>query len=241
MKKFVIFMMTALCAVVLISSCQNKKDQGTPLAGNESLLTFEKASKYGLKSSDGRQILTCEYDSISYNKEFKLIVAKKGDETSLLDVSGFNILTDQVVSMQTSACGLDVQGCYVKTASGHAYYIASPTLRKRYDIKGSGCWGKMEEIVLVGQYLFFKDGGKWGAATVNSKGLAPRKFDKVYIVENDKTFGVLVNDGEWKLYDSGGVSEGDRYDLSSKDIVKQLKKSDVSAPYGLLIKPDWKL
>ena len=107
-------------------------------------------------------------------------------------------------------------------------------------IKGS--WGPFDDIQINGNYLFFKGEDGWGIATVDHKGLAPRKFASVYIVDNGKTFGVLVRDRDgWKLYDKTGVTDGVQYDIAPKALSKQVDKLKLPAePYGVL-KVDWKL
>ena len=75
-----------------------------------------------------------------------------------------------------------------------------------------------------------------------STSLAPRKYDKVYIAEGNKTYAILVYSkaGGWTMYDKDGVSDGVRYDTPSKTLEQQLKKFDTSEPHGVL-KVDWPL
>ena len=60
--------------------------------------------------------------------------------------------------------------------------------------------------------------------------------------QNKDTHAVLVytKKNGWSMHDKGGVTDGVKYDTTSKVLEKQLKKFDTSAPYGVL-EVDWKL
>jgi hypothetical protein len=142
--------------------------------------------------------------------------------------SGYQLLSDNVDKIEPAGSG------FFRVSAADNVYLINPST--------NSAWGKFDDIRVEGDFLFFKDEDGWGAATISHKGLAPRRFENVYIVKNKTNFGVLVKNRDgWALYDSNGVSDGIQYDLAPKELAKQVKKLKLpETPYGL-IEVNWDL
>jgi hypothetical protein len=226
MRKSIFIFGIALCAM-LVCSCESKKEATTPLTGD--LVTFEKGGKYGVKNAEGVTLVSADYDAISYNDKVNVLEAMSGEETTLFGLDGGQLFSAK--DFFTEPAG---EGFFRMKAGEKTYLIGTGAIK--------GSWGPFADIQINGNYLFFKGEDGWGIATVDHKGLAPRKFASVYIVDNGKTFGVLVKDRDgWALYDKTGVTDGVQYDIAPKQLAKQVAKLKLPAePYGV-IKVDWKL
>ena len=226
MRKSIIFSVLALCAM-LVCSCESKKEATTPLTGD--LVSFEKNGKYGVKNAEGLTLVDARFDVISYNDKVNVIEAVNGEETTLFGLDGGQLFSAK--DFFTEPAG---EGFFRMKAGEKTYLIGTGAIK--------GSWGPFDDIQINGNYLFFKGEDGWGIATVDHRGLAPRKYAKAYVVDNGKEIGVLVRDRDgWKLYDKTGVTDGVQYDIAPKALSKQVDKLKLPAePYGVL-KVDWKL
>ena len=225
MRKFIIFAMFATVAI-LVCSCSGKKENTMPLTDN--LVTIEKNGKPGVHNTESASVIAAEYESIEFDQATGIITAKVGDATTLFTTSGYQLLSDNVDKI------LPVGPGFFRVSAADNVYLINPST--------NSAWGKFDDIRVEGDFLFFKDEEGWGAATISHKGLAPRRFDNVYIVKSKTNFGVLVKNRDgWALYDSNGVSDGIQYDLAPKELAKQVKKLKLpETPYGL-IEVNWDL
>ena len=223
MKKLLFWVaMVAMCFIV--TSC-GKKQQNVMLGDCE--LT-EANGKFGLKYED-RTVLSPEFEEITLDKAGVFLAVKGGETTIVEGALHIQLFTDKVETIVPA----DQPGFYYVKAANNRNYL----------FKGTSTWGPFEEIILQDNYTFLQTDGKWGVASVAPRvGLAPRNFMKVYIVKNASTFAVLVNDGKaWKMFDNDGVSEGAAYDLSSKELEKEIGKIKLpDAPVGV-INVNWNL
>ncbi len=217
------FMLVGAMLVACVSmfvSCGNAEKKTEKIGDCE--LVF-KGEKVGLVFA-GNTVLYEEYDNISLDEEHGVFIASKGEEKTLLDAkTRTTLLTDNVTAIDPAE---EAGFFYVKSARGVWLYT------------GGSTWGPFPGIKVQGNYVFFNDdNGKWGAALINPKqGLAPRNFKQVFVVENAKTkkFGVLVNDGKnWMLYDAGGVSEGQRFDIPPAKLAKEVAKLKLDGDVGV--------
>ncbi len=216
MKKILFF--GALVAIAMTLTSCDKKAEVKKLGEYE--LT-EKADKLGLKLN-GATVLDPVYDEISQNSDYDCVLAKKDNETTFV-VNGHTVFTGEVKD--------------IRPAETAGYYVISTP-------KGLNLWksgtaysiGAFDEIVMNGEIVFFKSEEGWGATFTNHEPIAPRRFEKVYVAKNSKTHAVLVytKKNGWSMHDSGGVTDGVRYDTPSKVLEKQLKNFDTSKPYGVI-------
>lgn len=222
MKKFFIIMMAGLMVTALsLTSCGQKAE--VKKVGEFELT--EQQGKLGLKSPDGYIILEPLYDEITENEEYDCIVATNGDETTFL-VDGHEAFRGVIKNISPL-------GDYQLITTPDGQYLWKPGTNY--------CIGAFEEIGVLKKAIFLKSSDGWGGAFENHNPIAPRRFEKVYIVENGKTYAIVVKDKNgWHMYDKGGVTDGVQYDTPSKDLERELKKFDTTKPYGFLT-VDWPL
>ena len=225
MRKSIFIFGIALCAM-LVCSCESKKDVTVPLTGD--LVSFEKNGKYGVKNGEVT-LIDAQFDVISYNDKVNVIEAMSGEETTLFGLDGSQLFSAK--DFTTEPAG---EGFFRMKAGEKTYMIGTGAIK--------GSWGPFEDIQISGPYLFFKSDDGWGIATTDHRGLAPRRYEKAYVVDNGKEIGVLVKNRDgWALFDKTGVTDGVQYDISPKQLAKQVAKLKLPAePYGV-IKVDWKL
>lgn len=226
MRKSIIFGVLALVAMLICSCSQGKKEVSVPLTGD--LVSFEKNGKYGVKNGEVT-LVDARFESISYNQSVNVLEAVNADETTLFALDGSQLFSAK--DFFTEPAG---EGFFRMKAGEKVYMIGTGAIK--------GSWGPFADIQINGNYLFFKGEDGWGIATVDHKGLAPRRYEKAYVVDNGKEIGVLVKNRDgWALFDKTGVTDGVQYDISPKQLAKQLAKIKLPAePYGV-IKVDWKL
>jgi hypothetical protein len=227
MKKVLFsLLLGAVCIAVacVFSSCNGKKE--VQKVGQYELL--EQNGKFGLKDSTGHVVLAAEYDKITERPGWYAVVAEKGNLSSIV-VNGY-VVADQLEI--TSFEPID---------DTDFIYIKCPNSVRIWKKGTSSLVGPFSDIKLIDDILFLNDEGKWGAATVDHVGLAPRKFDKIIIAKNDKTFAVLVKDAKgWSMFDKDGVSNGVRYDTPSKVLEKQIKPLNIDGDIAV-VKVNWPL
>lgn len=223
MKKL-LFLGALVAIAMTYVSCGNKAE--VKKLGQYEL--FEQDGKFGLKQG-GAKVLDAVYDEITAQPDYQAIFAKKGAETAIL-VAGTTPIEATIESINPTEVPEYV---YVRAGERGVYL---------WKIGTSSTIGPMADIVLTDGIVFMESfEHSWGATTLDFHGLAPRNFEKVYVVKNKDKFAVLVYDKKgWALYNSEGVSNGVKYDTSSKVLEKQLKKFDTSTPCGIL-EVDWKL
>lgn len=225
MKKKLFFglLFAALCVATMsvFTSCEQKKEMQKI---GEYELT-EKEGKFGLKEGT-RVLLDIEYDKIAEAPDYNAILAVKGDETTVLSngYAAFSAVIDSIVPAEGDYVLVYSSGKMRLWQKGTTYVV-----------------GPFTEVKLVDNIVFLNDEGKWGAATTDHTGLAPRKFDKVFIVKNGDKLAVLVKDKSgWALYDKDGVSDGQRYNISPKVLEKQVKSLKLAGDIGV-IEVKWQL
>lgn len=225
-KCIFIFGVLAFTAMLFCSCSEGKKDVTVPLTGD--LVTFEKNGKFGVKNGEVT-IVDARFDAISYNQSVNVLEAVSADETTLFGLDGGQLFSAKDFTTEPAGDG------FFRMKAGEKTYLIGTGA-----VKGS--WGPFDDIQISGNYLFFRGEDGWGIATTDHRGLAPRRFSKAYVVDNGKTFGVLVmNRDGWALYDKTGVSDGVQYDIPSKVLAKQVAKLKLPAePYGV-IKVSWDL
>lgn len=219
MKKKVFFsvLLAAMfvAAVSVFTSCDQKKE--VKKIGEYELT--EQNDKFGLK--DGTHVLLDpEYDKIAEAPEYAAIFAEKGNETTVVSngYAAFSAVIDSIVP-----------------ATGDFFYVYSPDKMRLWQKGTSYVVGPFTGVKLIDNIVFLNDDGKWGAATTDHTGLAPRKFDKVFIVKNGTDTAVLVKDKSgWMLYDKDGVSDGQRYDIPPKTLEKQVKSLKLTGDVGII-------
>ena len=223
MKKLLFWVaMVAMCFIV--TSC-GKKQQNVMLGDCE--LT-EANGKFGLKY-EGRTVLSPEFEEITLDKAGVFLAVKGGETTIVEGALHIQLFTDKVEAIVPA----DQPGFYYVKAANNRNYL----------FKGTSTWGPFEEIILQDNYTFLQTDGKWGVASVAPRvGLAPRYFTKVYIVKNKSTFAVLVYNGKtWQMFDDKGVIDGAQYEISAKELNRQMKKAKFpEIPVGV-VEVDWNL
>jgi len=226
MRKSIFIFGIALCAM-LVCSCESKKEATVPLTGN--LVTFTQNDKVGVKTTEGVTLVSADYDAVTFNESVNVIEAVNADETTLFGLDGGQLFSAKDFTTEPTG-----DGFFRMKAGEKTYLIATGAVK--------GSWGPFEDIQISGPYLFFKSDDGWGIATIDHRGLAPRRYEKAYVVDNGKEIGVLVKNRDgWALFDKTGVTDGVQYDISPKQLAKQLTKIKWPAePYGV-IKVDWKL
>ncbi|MBQ8481503.1 MAG: hypothetical protein IJ532_03110 [Alphaproteobacteria bacterium] len=182
---------------------------------------IEKGDKLGLKLN-GYTVLDPVYDEITENSDYSCVLAKKDKETTFV-VGEHSVFTGEVIGITSAATA----GYYVVATPKGLYLWKSGTA---YSI------GAFNSIAMSGEIVFFESDEGWGATFTDHTPIAPRRFEKVYVVRNKDTHAVLVytKKNGWAMYDKGGVTDGVRYDTPSKVLEKQLKGFDTSKPYGVL-------
>jgi hypothetical protein len=239
MKKL-LFVVILMAIVVGLTSCEQKKAD-VPLEGNENLFLSERNGLFSVKQADGTPLLLGEfYETIKWDNNIGVIVAKNGAKTTLAFPDGGIILTEMITKIEPA--GEDFYR--IVLADQLVYMLAGPAARQKYNITGDGLWGKMKDIVVDQGFVFMKgDTGRWGVANISPReGLAPTKYKTIYILKTAEEYAVLVENvnGEQTLYDAGGTS-GAEYDMTQKEIQKMLKNSKIpDTPYGV-IEGNWQL
>lgn len=223
MKKLLFWVaMVAMCFIV--TSC-GKKQQNVMLGDCE--LT-EANGKFGLKY-EGGTVLSPEFEEITLDKAGVFLAVKGGETTIVEGALHIQLFTDKVEA--------------VVPADQPGFYYVKAANNRNYLFKGSSTWGPFEEIILQDNYTFLRTDGKWGVASVAPRvGLAPRNYTKVYIVKNKSTFAVLVYNGKtWQMFDDKGVIDGAQYEISAKELNRQMKKAKFpEVPVGV-VEVDWNL
>ena len=226
MKKLLFFgLFVAIAMTVTFVSCNGKAE--VKKVGEYEL--FQQDGKFGLKLN-GVTELPPVYSEISEKTEYKAIFAQNDEGTTILAAGTTPIADAKIEAIEPTDAPEYV---YVRTSERGVYL---------WKIGTSSTIGPMADIVLTEGIVFMESfEHSWGATTLDFHGLAPRAFEKVYVLKNGDKIAVLVYDKKgWTMYDSDGVSNGVKYDTSSKVLEKQLKKFDVSKPFGVL-EVDWKL
>ena len=226
MKKvlFSVFAVAIAIAAVSLSSCSKKEAKKV---GSYELT--EANGKVGLKSEGGSVVLSPEFDEIEEKAEYKAVFAKQGDLTSI------------VVNSSVVASGINIEAVEPCEDNADYAYIKADGRKMLWKVGSSSTFGPFEDIKLIDGIVFMCQDGKWGAATIDLKGLAPRRFERVIVVKNDPHLAVLVKDSKgWEMFDGEGVSNGQRYDISPKALDKQIKslKCDDAIAVRTV---DWKL
>lgn len=233
MKKSIIFAVIAIVAVIavgVLSSCGGKtaKQDGQKV-GDYTVI----AKPAGIEVTLGDATVAYAqdaYESASWDAAHKALLLKKGNVTNLV-VGEWSVLEGEIKSMSPAEeAGYTLIDC----ADGLHLWKTG----ERYII------GAFPEIHMVGKYVFFRGEDGWGGTTTDQESVAPRRFKKIYVVLTSKdpaNRAVLVKNAQgWKLYDKDGVSDGAPYDLTDKELSKELKGFDTSKPYGVL-KTNWDL
>lgn len=226
MKKLLL-LGTIVAIAMMFTSCGEKKAESKKI-GEYDLV--EQGGKLGVNYG-GYVVLAPEYDEIS--EQYSSLFAKKSDGTTTIIARKSEVLTAKIDNISPT---IDPE-YFVISTSGKVYLWK----------KGTGYLrGTFNNVVLLasennGIFVFCCDDNGWGVMNYSTS-LAPRKYDKVYIAEGNKTYAILVYSkaGGWTMYDKDGVSDGVRYDTPSKTLEQQLKKFDTSEPHGVL-KVDWPL
>lgn len=222
-KSIILAVFVAIAMTFAFVSCSTKKAEPKKLGEYE---LIEQNGKMGI-TLNGSTVLAPEYDNITLDSE-NGVTAKKGKETTFV-YGSYVVFSGEINDLRHA----ETRGYKVITAR-EGKYLFKPN--------SSYCIGAFEDIAMNGNIIFFKGEDGWGATHVGSTPIAPRRFEKVYVVKNKTTEGVLVyskKDG-WSMHDKGGYSDGVKYDTPSKVLEKQLKKYDTSKPYGIL-EVDWDL
>ena len=207
----------SIAAASVFISCESKKE--AQKIGEYELL--ENNGKFGLK--DGSHvILNAEYDEISEVADYKAIFAKKDAETTVV-INGYVLFAAPIDSI-------------VPTDEAEFVYIYSSGTVRLWQKGTSYIVGPFTDVRLMDDIVFLNEEGKWGAATTNRTGLAPRKFDKIFVVKNKDKLAVVVKDASsgWAMYDQDGVSDGMRYNTSSKQLERELKKLKLVGDIGVV-------
>lgn len=227
MKKFVFLgAFVAIAMAFTFVSCGNKAE--TKKIGEYEL--FEKDGKFGLKL-EGATVLSADYSEITEKPEYKAVFAQNGAGTTILAAGTTPLVEVAIEKIEQSG------------TPDYVYVHAGQRGTYLWKIGTSSTFGPFSDIRLNDGIVFLEGfDHNWGATTLDLHGLAPRNFEKVYIVKNKDAYAVLVytKKAGWAMYDKDGVSNGSKYDTPSKALEKQLKKFDTSEPCGVL-EVDWKL
>ena len=226
-KLFFLLVCVAIATTAgVLTSCDTKKE--TKKLGSYELV--ETNGLFGLKDSTGRTILSPEFLEIKEMPQYKAVFAKKEGDLTTIVTKTYMVLDDVKLSSLEPTGNPDY--VYIKGEANKNWL---------WRLESSYCVGPFEDIRLIEDIVFLKDDGKWGAATLDHTGLAPRTFERVIVVKNDKTRAVLVKDAKgWAMYDQNGVSDGVRYDSSSKELEKQVKTLNVAEDV-VVTKVNWPL
>ena len=217
----VLFAALFVAAMSVFTSCDQKKE--AQKIGDYEL--SEQNGKFGLKEGT-HAILAPEYDKIEAITEYDAILAVKDNETTVVakGYAAFSAIIDSIAP-----------------AEGDFFYVYSPGKVRLWQKGTSNVVGPFTDVRLFGDIVFLNDDGKWGAATTAHNGLAPRKFDKIFIVKNGDKLAVLVKDKSgWAMYDKDGVTDGQRYNTSSKALEKQIKALKLTGDVGV-VEVKWQL
>ena len=231
MKKNVFFcLLTAvmmIAATSMLISCGDAKKSGVKVGAYEQ---FEQDGLLGLKDSTGHVILSPKFTKIEEVSEYDAIFATSETDGTTIMVGDYSAVSDVVID---SIIHPDVPGFVYIYSGGNGVYL--------WETGTISAIGPFTDIKVIDDIVFLNVDGKWGATTINHHGLAPRKFDKLFIVKNGPDLAVLTYDKNgYALYDKDGVSDGVRYDTSSKELERELKKLDVTGDIGV-IKVNWPL
>lgn len=220
-------LMTAVASVLI--SCDDKKSEMK--VGPYTL--FEQDGLLGLKDSIGQVVLSPKFNKIEANPEYNDVIiatTEPAGEATILE-GEYPIIEDVVIdSIVRSEVSIYA---YIYSATKGGIYL--------WEVGKSLATGPFTDIEIIDDVIFLNTDGKWGATTTNHHGLAPRKFDKLFIVKNGSMSAVVTCDKDgYTMYDKDGVSEGVRYDTPSKDLEREIKKFNVVGDIGV-INVNWPL
>ncbi|MBR1825357.1 MAG: hypothetical protein IJ770_02090 [Alphaproteobacteria bacterium] len=230
MKKRVLFtfLLGALiiAAMSLFISCDSKKE--VKKVGAYELT--EVNGKFGLKDSTGHVVLAPEYGEIIDKPGYQAVFAKSHGGLTTIVAGGYTPIVeakiDSIVPTGTEK---------------YAYVYCNQRGVYLWHFGASSAIGPFTDLRLIEDIVFLNTDGKWGAATLDHNGLAPRKFDRVIVVKTDKTMAVLVKDAKgWAMFDKDGVTDGKPYDTPAKVLEKQVKSLNVEGDVAV-VKVGWKL
>ncbi len=225
MKKVLFtLLLGAMCiATGMMISCDSKKES-KKLGSYE---ITEKDGKVGLKDSTGHEVLSAEYDKVE--QQFDAVIAEREDLSTI------------VVGSSVIASGIQIESIDQVEGNPDYAYIRADGRKMLWKKGSSSTYGPFDDICLIDNVIFMKADNKWGAATLDFRGLAPRQYEKVIIVKNERTMAVLVKDAKgWAMFDGDGVSNGNRYDISPKALEKQVKALNVDGDIAVC-SVNWKL
>ena len=228
MKKSVLFSLMLGAMVIAVASvfcsCEGKKE-AVKVGPYEQT---EANGKFGIKDSVGSTVLAPEYDKLEWKAGWNTLIAAKGDLSTI------------VVNGSVVADDLKISGFEPVGEDGYIY-IKSDSKVRLWKAGTAYLIGPFDNIQLIDDIVFLNDGGSWGAATLDHNGVAPRKYEKIIVVKNDKTRAVLVKDKSgWAMFDQDGVSDGVRYDTPSKVLEKQIKSLNIEGDIAV-VKVSWPL
>lgn len=228
MKKSVLFFLLGAFFIALASvlvSCDSKKEviKVGPYEQTEA------EGKFGIKDSTGRVVLAPEFDKLEWKAGWNALIADKGGLKTIV-VNSFVIAESLDAPTFEPIDGTEY--LYVKCPDSSVYL---------WKAKAPYFIGPFNDIRLIDDIVFLNADGKWGAATLDHNGLAPRKYERIIIVKTDKTRAVLVKDKDgWAMFDKDGVSDGQCYDTPSKVLEKKIKTLGVEGEIAV-VNVNWNL
>ncbi len=226
MKKVLFSFVAAIAVAAVFTACSGKKE--SPKVGEYDLT--EVNGKFGLKDATGHTVLSPEFDQINDMPEYKAVFAQQGDLTSI------------VVNGSIIASGIQIESVSaVESNPEYAYIVADGGKKLLWKLGTASTFGPFTDICMIGDIVFLNTDGKWGATTVDLRGLAPRQYDKVIVVKNGDNMAVLVHAKEWSLYDKDGVSNGAKYSIPAKKLEKQVQALKLGDAETAVVEVDWKL
>lgn len=211
-----------------ITAIQNY-DENNELWFEENVLKVQKDGKYGLINLDGKEILPCEYDSISIIKGIKnSLIVKQDDKTGLVNDDGTIIVPVEYASV--TAISPDYKnGFIVKNTDNKLGVIKSDgqiALECKYDeiknfvdsskyiVKENGTWkvitedetsfleGKVADAVSMNNGdVIVNTNGKYSVLNIETDLKIPAEYESISYMFEDKY--IAKKDGKFGIINAG--------------------------------------
>lgn len=236
MKKVLFGVLMFFIATSVFVSCD--KPEAKKIGSFE---LVEQDGKFGLKDSLGIEVLPTDFVEITENSEYGGALFAKDEFGLTTIIAG----TTKVISSES------IDSIVPSGVSDYVYIYSSNSRSYLWHAGSTDLFGPFADVKLIEGIVFMnkaeiESDGKllknyWGAATINHKGLAPFKYEKIIVVKNGDATAVLVKDSKtWEMFDQDGVSNGKAYDKSSVELEKQIKKLNFTGDVGV-ISVNWSL
>ena len=198
-------------------------DENNNLWYESEIFKISKDGKYGVIDSKGKEIVSCDYESIEALKGVSnSLLTKKDGKYGIIDNTGTVIIENKYKSIEALSTRYE-DGYIVKDENGKfgvINYTKSVAVENKYD--------DIKKLTEKGKYYIVKEENKWKVVDVDEKEYLTGKYDDIIsingenaIVKKDGKYGVVsIVDNKNVLninYDSVNYATDDKYIVEQND------------------------